>query len=90
MRRMPKRGFTNIFKKVFQIVNLRDLGRLKEATITPELMEEKGLIKNKAKLIKILGEGEVKVPLTVRAHAFSRKASQVIINAGGKVELINV
>ncbi|MFA4888500.1 MAG: 50S ribosomal protein L15 [Candidatus Omnitrophota bacterium] len=88
IRRMPKRGFTSVFKKVFQIVNLKDLNEIKENTITPELLEEKGLIKNKEKLVKILGNGEIKNPLTITAHAFSKKAAAEIRKAGGKTELI--
>lgn len=89
MRRMPKRGFTSIFKKEYQIVKLGDLNRIKETPITLELLEKKGLIKDRKKPVKILGDGEVKNPLTVQAHAFSQKASQQIVNAGGKIEVIN-
>lgn len=89
IRKMPKRGFTSNFKKVFQILNLGDLNRIKETTITPALLEEKGLIKDKNKLIKILGEGEIKSPITIQAHAFSKRASEIIKNAGGKVEILN-
>jgi len=89
IRRFPKRGFTNIFRKPYQVLNLKDLARLKEETITPEIMEKSGLIRDKGKLIKILGEGEIKKPLTVQAHAFSKTASQKIQAAGGKPEIIN-
>ncbi len=90
IRRIPKRGFTNRFKKEYQIVNLNQLNKLKEPAISPELLEQKGLIKDKNKLIKILGEGEIKNPITIQAHAFSKRASQEIKNSGGKVEIINV
>lgn len=90
IRRIPKRGFTNKFKKEFQIINLSDLNKIKETTITPALLEEKGLIKDKQKLIKILGDGEIKNPVTVQAHAFSKSAGEQIKNAGGKIEIINV
>jgi len=90
IRRMPKRGFTSNFKKEYQILNLRDLNRIKETTINPALLEEKGLIKDKSKLIKILGEGEIKNSITIQAHAFSKKASEAIKNAGGRIEVINV
>lgn len=90
IRRIPKRGFTSIFKKEYQIINLSDLSRLKEQDITPELLEEKGLIKDKAKLIKVLGDGEIKTAVSVKAHAFSKRASAEIKNAGGKIEIINV
>ncbi len=90
VRRIPKRGFTNRFKKEYQIVNLDQLNNVKEATINPELLEQKGLIKDKAKLVKILGDGKLKNPINVSAHAFSKKASQEIKNSGGTVEVINV
>jgi len=90
IRRFPKRGFTSIFKKVYQIVNLRDLVNLKDSAVTLDILKNKGLIKDKAKLVKILGQGELKAPLVVEAHAFSRKASEKIISAGGKVEIIHV
>jgi large subunit ribosomal protein L15 len=90
IRRIPKRGFTSKFKKVYQIINLSDLKKIKEPTITLELLEQKGLIKNKEKLVKVLGEGEIKNPVTVQAHAFSKKASDGIKNAGGKVDIISL
>lgn len=89
IRRIPKRGFTSRSRKVFQIVNLKDLGRIKEALISPQAMEDKGLISSKNRLIKILGQGQIKAPVTVQAHAFSRKAAQAIKDAGGKIEVIN-
>lgn len=89
IRRMPKRGFTNQFKKEYQILNLSDLGRIKETTVTLELLEEKGLIKDKTKLVKILGDGELKNPVTIQAHAFSKQALEKIKSAGGKIEAIN-
>ncbi len=72
------------------MVNLNDLNRIKEAMITPALMETEGLIKNKDKLIKILGDGELKNPVTIQAHAFSKGACAEIKRKGGKIELINV
>src|SRR3989338_1066072 len=87
IRRIPKRGFTNKFKKEYQIVNLKELAKIKESEISPALLAEKGLIKNKEKLIKILGRGEIKNPLIVKAHAFSKKAEREIKNSGGKVEI---
>src|SRR3989338_11499687 len=69
IRRMPKRGFSSAaFRKEYQILNLRDLAKIKETNITLQLLEEKGLIKNKLKLVKILGEGELKNPVTLQAH----------------------
>jgi len=90
IRRMPKRGFTSRSHKEYQVVNLNDLNRVKESAITLDLLEAKGLIKDKTKLIKILGNGEIKRPITIQAHAFSKRASQEIVNAGGKVEIVNV
>jgi large subunit ribosomal protein L15 len=90
IRKIPKRGFTSRFKKEYQVVNLRDLNKIKEPTITLELLELKGLIRSKEKLVKVLGEGEIKNPITIQAHAFSKKASDVIKNAGGKIEIIHV
>ncbi len=87
-RRLPKRGFTNIFKKEYSIVNLKDLDRLSESVITPEVILEKGLIKDTKDGIKILGEGEIKKPITVKANAFSASARDKIIKAGGTAEVI--
>jgi large subunit ribosomal protein L15 len=89
IRRVPKRGFNSRDKKEFQIVNLKDLEMIKESNISLELLEEKGLIKNKDKLVKILGEGEIKNPIVIQTHAISRKAAEKIKAAGGTVELIN-
>jgi large subunit ribosomal protein L15 len=90
IRRIPKRGFHSKFKKEYQIVNLIDLNRLKESVVTLELLENKGLIKDKMRLVKILGNGEIKNPITVQAHAFSRRAKDLIEKIGGKTELIQV
>jgi len=90
IRRFPKRGFTSKFKKKYQIVNLSDLERIKELRITPEILEAKGLIKNKAKAVKVLGDGQLKNAIDIQAHAFSRHASEEIKKAGGRVEIIHV
>ena len=91
MRRMPKRGFTNIFAKEYAIINVRDLNRFEDnTTITPELLIQEGLVK-KGKIvdgIKILGDGDVEKKLTVKAHKFSKTAAEKIEAAGGKVEVI--
>ncbi len=87
-RRLPKRGFTNIFRKQYGIVNLAALDRLSDSKVTPEVLIEKGLIKDIKDGIKILGDGEIKKPLTVMAHAFSSSAKEKIIKAGGKIEVI--
>lgn len=91
IRKIPKRGFTNIrFKKIYQIVNIGSLAKIKEQIIEPQLLEQKGLIKDKNKLIKILGQGELTKSLTIKAHAFSKRAKELIEAVGGKVEVINV
>ncbi|MBI5183839.1 MAG: 50S ribosomal protein L15 [Nitrospinae bacterium] len=83
-RRLPKRGFTNIFKERFAIINIKDLNRFeKETSVTPVLMKEKGLIKRLC-CVKILGEGELARPLTVQANYFSKSAVKKIEVAGGK------
>ena len=84
-RRLPKRGFTNIFKKQFEIVNVSDLARCAGIDpITPEVMKEKGLIK-KTGLVKILGCGELGEKINVHAHKFSGTAQAKIEKSGGKV-----
>lgn len=86
-RRLPKRGFTNhIFKKEFQVINLRDLTDLKVKNIDPKVLMSKGKIKTLSKQIKILGIGEIKSPLNLKAHAFSQSAREKIEKAGGTVE----
>ncbi len=87
-RRLPKRGFTTIFKKQHSIVNLKSLSELSETVITPEILLEKGLIKNIKDGVKILGDGELKGALTVKAHFFSASAKEKIISAGGSAEII--
>jgi large subunit ribosomal protein L15 len=94
-RRLPKRGFTNIFKKQFQIVNLSDLtnawSRLaisEDGVITPQTLKEKGLIKKINLPVKILGEGEFSRAVTIQASAFSQKAKEKIQAAGGKIMVI--
>ncbi len=88
-RRLPKRGFTNIFKKEFAVVNVEDLNIFEENTkVTPELLIEKGIIKKVKDGIKILGEGDLKVKLDVEANAFSKSAQEKIEAVGGKAEVI--
>jgi large subunit ribosomal protein L15 len=86
-RRLPKRGFTNIFRKEYAVVNLRDLADL-SGTITPETMMEQGLVRNPKDGIKVLGVGELKSGIIVRAHKFSKSAMDKIQAAGGKAEVI--
>lgn len=87
-RRIPKRGFKNIFKKEWQIVNLKDIVKLRIKEITPEILEEVGLIKDKNGLVKILGEGEIEKAISVKAHGFSKSAKEKIEKAGGKVVIL--
>jgi large subunit ribosomal protein L15 len=87
-RRLPKRGFTNIFRQEYAVVNLEKLAGLGESTITPEVLAKAGLIKRAEQLVKILGEGEVSSALTVHAHKFSKSAQEKIAKAGGKVEVL--
>lgn len=91
IRRVPKRGFTNIFAKKYAILNVEDLNRFDDNTvITPELLIETGLVKGKTKIdgVKILGDGELEKKLTVKAHKFSKSAIEKIEAAGGKAEVI--
>ena len=90
IRRIAKRGFSGAYNPDYQIVSLGKLSKLKEKIITPGLMEDKGLVKDKSKRIKILGDGEVKERLTISAHAFSKSAEEKIKNAGGRIEVLNV
>jgi large subunit ribosomal protein L15 len=88
-RRLPKRGFTNIFRKVYAVVNLRDLEDFKpEEKITPELLMANGMVKKIEDGLKILGDGELKAPLHITAHLFSKSALEKIAKAGGKAEVI--
>jgi large subunit ribosomal protein L15 len=86
-RRMPKRGFTNIFRKEYNIVSLERLAELGETTINPDILRKAGVIKTKHP-VKILGDGELSVALTVSAHKFSKSAQEEITKAGGKVEVL--
>src|SRR5665213_2249699 len=80
-RRMPKRGFTNIFRKEFNVVNLEKLVALGETTITPDVLRKAGIISTKHP-VKILGDGELSAALTVHAHKFSKSAQEKITKAG--------
>jgi large subunit ribosomal protein L15 len=86
-RRVPKRGFTNIFKKEFNVINLEKLASLGETTITLEVLKSAGLVKRDLP-VKVLGDGELKSALTVHAHKFSKSAQEKIEKAGGKVEVV--
>jgi large subunit ribosomal protein L15 len=86
-RRLPKRGFTNIFRTGYTIVSLEKLAGLGETTITPDVLRKAGVIKGKAP-VKILGDGELKGAITVQAHKFSKSAQEKITKAGGKFEVM--
>jgi large subunit ribosomal protein L15 len=88
-RRIPKRGFTNIFRKEYSVVNIADLETLGgKDPITPEVLLEKGLIRNMKDGVKVLGMGDLKAQIVVRAHKFSKSAVDKIQAAGGKAEVI--
>ncbi len=90
VRQIPKRGFTNIFRVGYQVVNLRDLERVfsNGDTVTADLLTEKGLIRGDKKPIKILASGELSKKLIVQAHAFSKNAQASIEAAGGTCETV--
>jgi large subunit ribosomal protein L15 len=88
-RRLPKRGFTNINRKEYAIVNLDKLNRFEDGTeVTPELLLETGVISKLKSGVKILGKGQIEKKLTVKAHKFSASAKEAIEAAGGKTEVI--
>ena len=88
-RRLPKRGFTNPFKKYYSVVNIKDLECFEEGTVVDtEKMQERGLVKNPKDGVKILGSGELKKSLTVVANKFSETAVQKIKASGGEVKVI--
>lgn len=88
-RRIPKRGFTNINRKEYAVVNLDQLNRFEEGTeVTPELLIETGVVKNAKAGIKVLGNGSLEKKLTVKAHKFSASAAEAIDAKGGAHEVI--
>ena len=89
-RRVPKRGFNNPFRVEYAVVNLDTLAEVFDAgsDVTPELLRERGLVREKRALIKVLGRGDVTKKLTVRAHKFSGKAAEKIEAAGGAAEVL--
>ncbi|RDW21848.1 50S ribosomal protein L15 [Oceanobacillus arenosus] len=88
-QRLPKRGFSNINRKEFAIVNLDALNRFEEGTeVTPELLLEEGIVSKLNSGIKVLGNGAIEKKLTVKAHKFSASAKEAIETAGGKTEVI--
>jgi large subunit ribosomal protein L15 len=88
VRRIPKRGFTNIFRVDYQAVNVERLNALPGDEIGLEAMKKAGLIRGKKPLVKILGRGELQSARTIRAHAFSQTAVKKIEEAGGKAVVI--
>ncbi len=90
-RRVPKFGFTNIFRVEYQVVNIQDLQKLadaKENVINPDTLRKLGLVKKKNQPVKILGTGELKAKLQVEANAFSKSAQEKIEAAGGSIKKI--
>ena len=88
-RRIPKRGFTNIWGTEYTVLNVSDLNRFEAGTtVTPEMLKELGMAKQVKDGIKILGNGELEKSLTVQAHKFSKTAVEKIESAGGKAEVI--
>jgi len=88
VRRVPKRGFTNIFRQEFSEVNIDKLNKIKKKTIKIEDLIQNGIVKKKSQPVKILGNGEITSPKTVYAHKFSQSAKKKIEKAGGKAILI--
>ena len=88
-RRLPKRGFRSPFKKRFALVHLKDLNRFpKDTLVEPDLLMEAGLIRDKKEPIKLLSDGELQHPLTIRVHHASKAALQKVEAASGRVEVI--
>jgi len=88
-QRLPKRGFTNIFRKELSEVNVETLNRFEAGTVvTPQLLKDKGIVKSLKNKIKILGNGALEKELTVQAHRFSTQARDKIEAAGGRAEVI--
>jgi large subunit ribosomal protein L15 len=88
-RRMPKRGFHNPFGRTLAIINVAALNAFSKGdVVTPELLLERGIVGSRREGVKVLGDGELKVALTVQAHAFSKSAEKKIAAAGGKTEIV--
>ncbi len=88
-RRLPKRGFTNIFRIEYEVVNLEKLASLTtKGEITPEVLRKAGMVSSKKALVKVLGQGELSKAVTVHAHKFSKSAQEKIEKAGGKVQVL--
>jgi large subunit ribosomal protein L15 len=87
-RRLPKRGFTNIFKKQYSIVNLRDLEKLEGDTFTVDSLIERGIINKVGDGLKVLGTGEITRKINIEAHIFSKAAAEKIAKAGGQARVV--
>jgi len=88
-RRLPKRGFTNIFKKDYAVINVKDLSRFEPgSTVDVESLKSAGLVKGKNDGVKLLGDGEISHPVTIKVNKSSQSAQRKIEAAGGKVELV--
>ncbi len=90
IRRVPKRGFTNIFRKEYTVVNLERLNQFEaDKVVNPQLLHEAGVIRKSGGNVKILGNGELTKPLVISAHKFSQEAMKKIQAAGGRAELLS-
>lgn len=88
-RRLPKRGFTNIFKKQYAVININDLNRFApDSSLDMEVLKKAGLFKKVRDGVKLLGNGEISHPVVIKVHKVSRTAQEKIEAAGGKVEVI--
>jgi large subunit ribosomal protein L15 len=87
-RRVPKRGFTNIFRTEYSVVNLDRISKITKAKIEPKDLVNAGIIKKETELIKVLGRGEISASKTIHAHKFTKSAQEKIEKAGGKVKVI--
>ena len=88
-RRLPKRGFTNIFKKKIEVINIRDLAKFESGIVVDEAaLIRAGLVKGRRDGIKLLGHGEIKTPLTIKVNMLSKSARKKIIEAGGNIEVL--
>jgi large subunit ribosomal protein L15 len=88
-RRLPKRGFTNIFKKKIAVINIRDLAKFESGSVVDEAsLVRAGLVKGRRDGIKLLGHGEIKTPLTIKVNMLSESAREKIIEAGGNIEVL--
>lgn len=86
-QRMPKRGFHNPFRIEYAVINLKDLAKLKSATVDPAALHQLGLVKKDVR-VKVLGDGEAPKGMLVKAHKFSKRAVEKLTAAGGKIEVL--